>query len=96
MVELIVQGLEGAAQIGEVHYPAGFRAHRAAHVNLDTEGVSVHAGALVPLGHVRQAVRRFDLENAKYIHARIVPPTRGRRNRTQGMRRAATLSRPWS
>jgi hypothetical protein len=40
----------------------------------------MHAGALVPFWNVGQAVCRFNLEYAKYIHARIVPPAEGRRN----------------
>jgi hypothetical protein len=56
--------------------------------------MSVHARALVPFGHVWQAVRGFDLEYAKDVHARIVPPAAGRRN--QAPCSAAPPSRSWS
>ena len=81
MVEPIEDGLKGFAQISEVHDPAGFPADRSADVDLDAERMSVHARALVPIGNVGQAVRSLDLENAKYIHGRIVPPVGERCNR---------------
>jgi hypothetical protein len=40
----------------------------------------MHAGALVPIGDVWQAVGGFDLKNAKYIHWWIVPPAKWLRN----------------
>jgi hypothetical protein len=43
--------------------------------------MSVHARALVSIGNVRQAVRSLELEYAKYIHGRIVPPVGERCNR---------------
>jgi len=52
MIQLIKQGLERSAQIGEVHYPAGIRTDRTADVNFDSKGVSVQTGALVAWGDV--------------------------------------------
>lgn len=91
MVEPVEQWLESAAQISEIHYPSGFVADIAAHVDLDTEGVSVHAGTLVTLRHVRQPVGCLDLEYAKDFHGRIVPPGACLRNRRSP--EAAGLSR---
>ncbi len=52
MIQLIKQGLERSAQVGEVHYPAGSRADRTANVNFDSKGVSMEPGALVAWGDV--------------------------------------------
>lgn len=41
----------------------------------------MHACALMPCGDIGQAVSSFNLENAKYIHGRIVPPVDILRNK---------------
>ena len=81
MVQLIEQGLKCAFKVGEVHDPTGPLAHFAGDVNLDPEGMAVHAGAFVVGWNVRQAMSRLDLEDAKDIHGRIVPPGDGLFNR---------------
>lgn len=91
MVKPVEQWLEGAAQIGEIHHPPRSVAHVAAHMDLDTKGVSMHAGTLVTLGDVRQPVGCLDLEYAKDFHGRIVPPGACPRNRRSP--EAAGLSR---
>lgn len=72
MVQLIKERLKGFFEVGKIHHPASLRARFAADMNLDAEGVAVHAAAFVPLWNIGQEVGRFDLENAKYIHAAIV------------------------
>ena len=49
-------------------------------MDFDPEGMTMNAGALVAFRHVRQAVRRLDLENPENIHGRIVPPGHPIRN----------------
>ena len=80
MIELIEQRLEDAPQIGKIHHPTRILTYRTAYMNFNSERMPVHAGALVPVGDVGQAVGGFDLENAEYIHGRIVPPAECLRN----------------
>ena len=80
MIQPVVQRFEGAFEIGKIHDPAGIGANRTADVNLDTKGMTVHASALVPLGHVRQPVSRLYLKDSKNIHGKIVPPASQPRN----------------
>ena len=68
VIELIVERLERAPDIGEVQHPALARRHRAFDVHLDTERMAVQPAALVPFRHVRQVVRRFEGEYLENFH----------------------------
>lgn len=68
MVKLVKNRLECALQVTEIHDPAGLVADITPDVDFDAKGMAMHSGALVPLGHIRQKMGRFDLENAKDIH----------------------------
>jgi hypothetical protein len=80
MIKLVEQWLESSPHIGEIHYPAGILADRAANVYFDSKRVPVHAGAFMPFGNTGQAMSGLDLKNAENIHGRIVPPGRWLRN----------------
>ena len=64
MVELVVDGLKGCAQIGKVHDPSVVLIHFAAQLNLDAKRMTMEARALVPCRHMRQSMGRFDGEFA--------------------------------
>lgn len=69
VIELAMQRFEGGREVGEILHPAARRRDVAAHAHFDFEGVAVQTPALVRLGHVRQAMSRFDGENLEYFHA---------------------------
>ena len=69
MVEAIEYRLEGGFQVGEVHDPSEHRVRFATHVDLDSKRMPVQARAFVPVGYVRQAMRRLDLERLEDVHA---------------------------
>lgn len=71
MIEAVEGGLERGAHIGEVHYPAAVRIHRAADVYFDPEGMTMQARALVACRNVGQAMRGFNREYAEYVHAAL-------------------------
>jgi hypothetical protein len=68
MVELIVDRLERLLHVGEIHHPAAVRVDVTAQMQLDTEGMAVQAGALVPCRDIGQTVGCFDSEGAEDIH----------------------------
>jgi hypothetical protein len=74
MVQPLEQGLECNAQIGKIHYPASVLAYAATDVNLNAERMAMNPRTLMARRDMRKLVGRFDLENTKYIHRRIVPP----------------------
>ena len=74
MVQPLEQRLECNAQIGKIQYPATVLAYAATDVNLNTKRMAMNPCTLMACRNMRKPVRRFDLENAKYIHRRIVPP----------------------
>jgi hypothetical protein len=74
VVQTIEQRLKCSAKVGKIHYPAAVLAHVAADVDLYAERMAVNAGTLMARLNMRKPVGRFNLENAKYIHRRIVPP----------------------
>ena len=73
MVELFVERCESRFNVREVHHPTQGRVWFTTNVDFDTEGMAMQARALVPLGHVRQAVGGFDLENFEDMHAGMLP-----------------------
>jgi hypothetical protein len=72
VVELVVERLEGALHVGEVHDPAAVGARLAGHLQFHREGMAVQARALVPGRHVRQAVRGLDAEDLEDVHLRSI------------------------
>src|SRR5690606_11467658 len=76
VVQLLVQRPEGGLDVGEVHDPAGVLARLPRDVQLDPERVPVQARALVPFGHVRQAVRGLQGEDLEDVHAQSSAGTR--------------------
>ena len=70
MIELLIDRLEDAGQIGEVHDPACLLRHRAGDMNLDAKRMAMQAPAFVALRHVRQVVRRLDSEDLEYFHGK--------------------------
>src|SRR5258706_6401421 len=68
----VIEGLEHLghrlAQVGEIAHPAGLGRHRPRHVDADDKGMAVQPGALVPCGHVGQAVRGLDAEGFEDLH----------------------------
>jgi len=73
MVQLVVKRREGCFDIGEIHHPSQLGIRLAVHVNFDTEGMTMQPRAFVPLGHVRQTMGGFDLENFEDMHAAMLP-----------------------
>ena len=69
MIQLIMDGLEGGAQVGEVHHPPRVTVDLAANLNLDAKRMPMQTRALVAHGNEGQAVRRFDGEFAVEIQA---------------------------
>lgn len=59
MVELIVEWLKCNFDVSKIHHPSGFFTHRAAHINLNAEGVPMKATAFMACGDIGQAVRSF-------------------------------------
>lgn len=68
MIELLVERLEGAGQIGEVQNPAGLLLHRPGNMNLDAKRVPMQAPALVSLRDIGQMMRGFESEYLEYFH----------------------------
>ena len=62
VIETAVERLEALLQVGEVHEPAALGFDRTGDVQLDPERVAVEPTALVPLGHVWEAVRCLEGE----------------------------------
>src|SRR5258707_15459308 len=60
VVELFVERRPHAVELAEVDEPSRFGIHRSLDGELDLEAMTVQARALVPLGHVREAVRRLE------------------------------------
>lgn len=73
MVELVVERLKRAPDVGEIHDPPLARLQRAGHVNFDTKRVAVKAVALVPGRHMRQPMSSFNSEYLEYFHERNTP-----------------------
>ena len=74
MVELVVERLPRVVEALEVDEPAGVRVDRARDGELDPEAVAVKARALVPGGHLGQAVGRLE---AELVHEPDVHGKRG-------------------
>lgn len=72
MIEPFEQRLERGFEVGEIHDPAELGIERSLHVHLDAERMPMQARAFVPGRNVRQAVRGFDLERLRDIHAVIL------------------------
>ena len=68
MIELLVNRLEGAGDVGEVHDPARLLLYRPGHAYLDPEGMAVQPPAFVIFRNIRQMVRRFNGECLEYFH----------------------------
>ena len=68
MIELLVNRLEGAGDVGEVHDPARLLLYRPGHAYLDPEGMAVQPPAFVIFRNIRQMVRRFNGEYLEYFH----------------------------
>ena len=68
MIELLVNRLEGAGDVGEVHDPARLLLHRPGHAYLDPEGMAVQPPAFVIFRNIRQMVRRFNGKYLEYFH----------------------------
>lgn len=62
MVELSHDRVDGAFEIGKVHYPSGPVIDRTTNSDFSPEGVSVHPSALVPVWNVRQIVGGLEPE----------------------------------
>jgi hypothetical protein len=72
MVELVVERCESGFDIAEVHHPAKRGIRLALQMDFDAKRMTVKPRAFVPGRHVGQAVRGFDLENLKDVHAAIL------------------------
>jgi len=68
MIQLFIERLKRAAQIGKIHDPTGVIRYRTGDVNLYAERMAVQTPAFVILRHVRKAVRGFDGEDLEYFH----------------------------
>ena len=68
VVEPVVDRLERAFHVAEVHHPPGLRADFAAQVQLHPERMPVQTRALVALGHVGKAMRGFEGEGFEDVH----------------------------
>ena len=68
MIEPVIQRLECRLEIRKIHQPAQLRVGFARYVNLDAERMSVQPRTLVPGRHIRQAMRRFELEYLENVH----------------------------
>jgi len=75
MIELVVQWRVRRFDIGEVHNPTRGVADPSGNVDLDTEGVTVQARALVLGRDIRQMMGRIEREYSKDLHVLIVPRT---------------------
>lgn len=72
VVQLIEKRLKSLFQVGKVHHPPRLLAQFTADMNLNAKRVTMHATTFVPFWNPGQEMGRFNLENAKYIHAAIV------------------------
>ena len=68
VVDLRKNRCERGFYVGEVHDPARRFVRNARDVNLDAKRVPMEARAFVARWHMRQAMRRFDLEDFKNVH----------------------------
>jgi len=68
VIQLLEYRHDGLLQVGKIHYPAQLVVQRSADVDVHLVGVSVQAGALVPLRHVGQAVRRLNVKALVDFH----------------------------
>lgn len=62
MVELQVEGLEGAFDVGEVHDPAAGFSYFALHIKRYDKGMAMKSTTLMVIGNIRQAVGGFELK----------------------------------
>ena len=69
VVELVKKRLESPLEIGKIHDPAGVVSDRAGDMNFNTEGVTVHASALVVGRHIGQEMCGLDLKYLENFHA---------------------------
>ena len=68
MIELLVNRLEGAGDVGEVHDPARLLLYRPGHAYLDPEGMAVQPATFVIFRNIRQVMRRFNGKYLEYFH----------------------------
>ena len=62
MVELQVEGLEGAFDVGEVHDPAAGISYFTLHIKRHDKGVTMKPATLMVIRNIRQAVSGFELK----------------------------------
>ena len=72
MIELVVQRRKSRLHIGEIHDPTKLGIGFARNVDLDFERVAVQARALMPFGHIRQAVSCLEVEDFEDMHLYIL------------------------
>ena len=68
MVQLLVDGAIGIADVGEIHDPAAALTDIALYRYLDGEGMSVQPGELMLRWDIGQTVRRLETELFGYLH----------------------------
>ena len=68
MIDLLEDRRECRFDLGEIHHPAGMRLRFSRHMDFHAERMPVQPRAFVAGGHVRQAVRRLDLEYFENVH----------------------------
>ena len=68
MVELVEDGSKGLSDVSEIHDPAQFFVELSLQMQRDPKGVTVKAGALVPLRNVGEAVCGLDAELLEDLH----------------------------
>ena len=73
MIELIVEGLEGARHIREVHDPAFFGSQGSRDMNLNTKRMAMQTPAFMLFREIRQAMRRFDAKFLEDFHNLLRP-----------------------
>jgi hypothetical protein len=92
VIQLIVDGPEGAFDVGKVHDPAGIGCRFTCDMDFYPEGMPVQASAFMTCRNIRQAMRGFHGKDFENIHWRIIDevPDSGK---TQ--RKASRVPVPW-
>lgn len=73
MIQLIVQRLERAPDIGKIDNPTFVRPDRAGDMNFDAKRMAMKTVTLVRGRHMRQPVSCLNGEDFEYFHERRVP-----------------------